>query len=70
MKITQVSYGRTFNTGNYTSERIDLVAEVDEGEDWRAVQLALAFEVFRAGGDVHGMDRARTALARLEAEKA
>jgi len=70
MMITQVSYGRTFNTGNFTSERIDLVAQVDEGEDFRAVKLALEVEVYRMAGDVHGMGKARTALARLEAEKA
>lgn len=70
MRITQVAYGRTFNTGNYTSERIDLTAEVEAGEDWRAVRLALAVEVYRAGGDMAGMSAARTALARLEAEKA
>ena len=34
-KITQVSFGRTINIGNYESVRIDLVAEVgqDKWED-------------------------------------
>ena len=38
MNIKQVSYGRTKNTGNYTSIRADVVVEIDEekGETFSA----------------------------------
>jgi hypothetical protein len=32
MTITKVSYGKTYPLGNYSSERIDLEASVEEGE--------------------------------------
>jgi len=35
MKITKVNYGRTINMGNYESVRIDLTADIEEGENWR-----------------------------------
>jgi hypoxanthine phosphoribosyltransferase len=38
MKITKVSYGKTYPLGNYSSERIDLEASVDEGE---SISLAI-----------------------------
>ena len=31
-KITQISYQRVFNLGNFEAERIELVASVDEDE--------------------------------------
>jgi len=33
VKITQVSYRRVFNLGNYETATVELVAEVQEGED-------------------------------------
>lgn len=33
-KITQVSYCSLANLGNYENEKIELVAELKEGEDW------------------------------------
>lgn len=33
MKITTITLGKTFNTGNYTSIRLDLTAEIDENEN-------------------------------------
>jgi hypothetical protein len=33
MKITTVSYQRTYNLGSYNSEKIGLEASIDEGED-------------------------------------
>jgi len=33
MKITQVSYRRVFNLGNYETATVELVAVVQEGED-------------------------------------
>lgn len=33
MEIKTISYGKTFNDGNYESSRIDMTASVDEGED-------------------------------------
>ena len=72
MRIIQVSYGRTFSNthGPYTTERIDLAAQVDEGEDFRAVKLALEAEVCKRAGDRLGVVKARSRLAKLEAEKA
>ncbi len=32
MEIKTISYGKTFNDGNYESSRIDMIATVDEGE--------------------------------------
>ena len=31
-KITQITYERVFNLGNYQSERIGLIASIDEDE--------------------------------------
>lgn len=33
MKITTISYQRVKNLGNYESERLDMAADLDEGED-------------------------------------
>lgn len=33
MKIKEVRYGRTFYLGNFQTERLDVMAEVEEGED-------------------------------------
>ncbi len=32
MRIIKVSYGETFNTGNFTSQRYDMEAELENGE--------------------------------------
>ncbi len=45
MKITEASYGRTFNLGDYESLRVDMKASVDEGEDPQVVVSKLAAEV-------------------------
>lgn len=45
MKINEVSYGRTFNLGNYESLRVEMKASVDEGEDAKEVAGKLAAEV-------------------------
>lgn len=39
MGIEKISYGKTYNLGNYCSHRIDLEASVDDGED---IQSALS----------------------------
>lgn len=39
--ITQVSYGRTVNIGNYEAVRFDLTAQVSSDEDWRDVLESL-----------------------------
>jgi len=47
MKITNISYGLTINTGNYTSVRIDMTAEVEEHsvvEAMNALKTAVQFE--------------------------
>ena len=33
MKITTISYGRTFNNGNFESSRIDVTVEVEAKEE-------------------------------------
>lgn len=37
MQIKTVTFGKTFNDGNYASSRIDFSAEVDPGDDEMAV---------------------------------
>lgn len=37
MKITQITYGKTINIGNYQLVRLDFTAEVEPGCDERAV---------------------------------
>jgi hypothetical protein len=37
LKVTKVSYGRTYNTGNYTSERIEFEAEVSPSDNLQEV---------------------------------
>lgn len=43
MKITTVSYGRTYPLGNYASERIDLEADVEILDDTQEVVNRLKF---------------------------
>lgn len=52
MKVIEVSYGRTFNLGNYESLRVEMKASVDEGEDPKEVATKLAAEcaVWKKGG--------------------
>lgn len=69
MRIIEVAYGRTFNTGNYTSERYDLKASVDPGESHDAVILDLMERVFLMGGDKIGAAKARALRVQIE-EKA
>jgi hypothetical protein len=33
MQVKTISYGRTKNLGNYQSERLDVTAELSDGED-------------------------------------
>lgn len=44
MKITKASYGRTYSLGSFQSERIDLEATIDEGEDIQFVVCNLKHE--------------------------
>lgn len=39
MEITKIRVGRTYNTGNYTSQRFELEVDVQEDEDF---DLAIA----------------------------
>jgi len=41
LKIKSVAMGRTINSGNYSSVRIDLAADVGPGDDWRDVRARL-----------------------------
>jgi hypothetical protein len=45
MKIIEVTYGETFNLGNYQSKRVDLKASLDEIEDFREVYEELQKKV-------------------------
>lgn len=64
-KITFVEFGQVFNTGNYSSERIALRAEVND-EDWRVVLNDLRRQVFwkSAQGAKLKKDAAELAAAR------
>ncbi len=48
MKIKSISYGRTFNDGNYETSRIDMTADVDPDESVEDVFEALVDSVFEA----------------------
>lgn len=62
--ITTISYGKTFSLGNYQTERIDLAATLDAGEDPVEAVLRLRAQVLNLGGDGRG---AMAALADAEA---
>lgn len=69
MAITQVSYGRLYNTGNYENVRFEAVASVEDGDV--AVALAEATEAVHAGYIQWQADRAAEAeQARQEREAA
>lgn len=50
MKITKVRYGRILNIGNYENQRIELEAEVAEGDATTHVYGALKAEAERLLG--------------------
>jgi len=64
MKIKSVTYGRT-KSKNYQSERIDLTADVEEGESHEDVLLALKA---RVAAELFPEEREE--LAEMEAELA
>jgi hypothetical protein len=68
MKITTISYGKTFNLKNYESQRIDMTAQLDEGEDEQIAVLQLKAAVLGIGGDSEGASRVRQALQLLTSE--
>jgi hypothetical protein len=39
--ITEVTWGKTINIGNFENVRLDLKARVNEGQDWREVLRAI-----------------------------
>jgi len=41
MKITEITYGRTFNNGNFESTRIDLTVEINPKDEVEDVFLEL-----------------------------
>lgn len=41
MKPDRINYQKTFNLGNYTSERIGMEAQIDDGEDPQTKLLVL-----------------------------
>lgn len=56
--VTTVQYGYTFGRPGYSSERIDLTAQLGEGEDPAVATLVLKAEVLRLGGDERGAELA------------
>jgi len=54
VNITQVSYGRTINTGNYESIRVDLTAVVSKNERWEDVMEDLRVELLRKEKELKG----------------
>ena len=46
MKVTQISYRRVFNLGNYQTEAVEFVAAVNDEEDPQEVLRNLAAEAF------------------------
>lgn len=48
MTIFQISYGKTFNDGNYESSRIDMTASVDADESFEDAFEDLVDAVFEA----------------------
>lgn len=40
--ITQVSYGRLYNTGNYENIRFEAVASIEDGDEVAALNEAIA----------------------------
>lgn len=65
MQVKTIAYGKTFNLGNYQSERIDMTADLDEGEDEQVALLRLKAAVLGSGGDVHGAQIFREAAAAM-----
>lgn len=47
MKIREVEYSRTFNLGQYESERISLKAELDETDDLKQTFIKVKAHVFQ-----------------------
>jgi hypothetical protein len=57
VKVTSIGCGRTYNTGNYTSQRFDMTVDLEDGEEADLVMLDLAarlhgvaLEVMRQAG--------------------
>lgn len=55
MKITQITYGETINLGNYQSARVDFTADIENGDDNRALWdqlMSLKSKVEEAAKDI------------------
>ena len=61
MRVKEISYGYTFSTRPYESERIDLTATLDDGDDPVEATLVLKSRVLRLGGDERGAEAAAAA---------
>lgn len=68
MRVKTIAYGKTFNLGNYESQRIDMTAELEEGEDEQVALMRLKAAVLGSGGDIEGAKQLRMALAAIESE--
>lgn len=70
MQITTITYGRTFSLRPYESERIDLTATIDAGDDPTLAALHLKAQVLRLGGDERGARMAQDEAGDRAAELA
>ena len=59
MRVTEITYGRTINLGNYESERIDMTAQVDEDETAEDALALLEAQVALAASTTQMARRAR-----------
>jgi len=60
LTIKSISYGRTFNNGNYESSRIELVCDVLEGDDPNVIFDVLVEQV----GDFRDQEIEKSRLKR------
>lgn len=52
MKITEIVFGKTYNTGNYNSKRVTLTAKLDENDNAEAVMKDLEVRLDVASGTI------------------
>ena len=62
MKYKELEYARTFNRGNYESEKITLKVELDETEDIDEASRTLKATVFRLQGKGEIIDDSKKAV--------
>lgn len=67
MRVTQLTVGKTFNTGNYTSLRLDMTADLAEGDDIKKVRMEMEAQLEElAKMNSSEYKKARTILANMD----